>query len=192
MGVRCQLRPPDQILAADDCFHPTFSRPVSARQPPHFPQFFAGAGVVPACVCWSVCCVGLSVVFVAGDRWTDGALRFPLQSVSATKCRIMQDGLYCRKDYHSRSLRLCAFYFPRLMLICHVVYRDFPNTCLHSLLFLERFLLVFFVFFFFFFVFPPLLVLKEGFFIHPPLFNLSTFFFFFFIFYFFFFIFLFG
>lgn len=30
LGVRCELRPPDQILAADDCFDPTFSCPASA------------------------------------------------------------------------------------------------------------------------------------------------------------------
>lgn len=29
LGVRCHPGPPDQIRAADDCFHPTFSRPAS-------------------------------------------------------------------------------------------------------------------------------------------------------------------
>lgn len=69
--VQCQLRPPDQILTADDCFHPLFSCPAFVKQPPCFPQFFASAGVVAACVCWSVCCVGLSLVCCQGlgNRW---------------------------------------------------------------------------------------------------------------------------
>lgn len=58
------------------------------------------AGLSAALVC---------LLFVAGDRQTDGALHFPLQSESATKCSIMQDGFYCRNDYHSRTLILCAF-----------------------------------------------------------------------------------
>lgn len=47
------------------------------------------AGLSAALVC---------LLFVAGDRGTDGALRFPLQRVSATKCSIMQDGFLLQKQ----------------------------------------------------------------------------------------------
>lgn len=97
LGARCQLRPTDQILAADDGFHPTFSCPASASVPPCFPQFFAGAGVVPACVCWSICCVSLSVVLILGSAEQMVRYVSPPKSMSATKCSTVQDVFYCRR-----------------------------------------------------------------------------------------------
>lgn len=101
---RCQLGPPDQIGAADDLLSCRIQLPrvVCAAA--------AADSPLPTILCW--CKVrwprassGLSAVlacllFVAWDWGTDGALRFPLQRVSATKCSIMQDGFYCRNLFY--------------------------------------------------------------------------------------------
>lgn len=87
---RRQRRPPDRIPAADGCFQPPVI--VVPRLCRYLPgqQFFAGVGVVAACLCWPVDCASPSVVLSQG---IDEQMAC---HISPCKAQVLQSAASCR------------------------------------------------------------------------------------------------
>lgn len=98
----------EQLMTA---FIPHLAAPRLCSCLPVFPQCFAGgAGVVPACVCWSVCRVSLSVVWLPGlgeqmVRYFSSCRERVLQSAASSKiCFTAEDPFFFFCALHQHML----------------------------------------------------------------------------------------
>lgn len=121
----------EQLMTA---FIPHLAAPRLCSCLPVFPQCFAGgAGVVPACVCWSVCRVSLSVVWLPGLGEQMVRYFFPcrervLQSAASSKiCFTAEDFFFFEPSISTCWIGTCH-------VLCTHHHPSSPNfyTSLHS------------------------------------------------------------
>lgn len=112
----CGVRPgllikSEQLMTA---FIPHLAAPRLCSCLPIFPQCFAGGtGAVPACVCWSVCRVCLSVVWLPGIgeqmvRYFSPCRERVLQSAASSKiCFTAEDLFFGGAFFSAPSISTC-------------------------------------------------------------------------------------